>query len=199
MAIAYIGEAYNNAGKAGIVQANTLAAQAHKGQGDGSGMAYIHHPRRVAWNLWRLHDNNIMNRPTEAQIMIALLHDVIEDTYITARDLHNQGFAPHVVKGVEILTKSGKSATYDARIRNIIDNGHSDAMRVKLCDLMDNLHPLRRNEMSMRDPLKAQHLYDKYAPALDKLSAALGINPDNVWRCIHRAQHDQPVNQPKRG
>jgi (p)ppGpp synthase/HD superfamily hydrolase len=150
----------------------------------------------VAENLWRLYYDTIIARPSDAQIMIALLHDVVEDTEITAQDLYNHGFSQHVVEGVKILTKSADSGSYDKRIQTIIDSGHRDAMWVKLCDLMDNLHPHRRTLMQAHDAHRAQRLYDKYAPALNRLSAALGVNSQNVWHCIGKARYDQPVVRP---
>ena len=55
-----------------------IATEAHKGQVDKAGVAYIEHPKFVA---------NLVN--TEEEKIVALLHDVIEDTTVTLQDLKN--------------------------------------------------------------------------------------------------------------
>lgn len=63
-----------------------IAVQAHAGQKDKSGAAYIFHPIRV------------MMRCTspEAQI-VGLLHDVVEDTPVTFEELAGEGFSKNVM------------------------------------------------------------------------------------------------------
>ncbi len=46
-----------------------IAAQAHKGQSDKAGAPYILHPLRM-----------MMRLKTEAEMITAILHDVVEDT-----------------------------------------------------------------------------------------------------------------------
>ena len=63
-----------------VSDAVRIATDAHEGQIDKSGKPYIGHPVRV------------MNRVEgERERMAAVLHDVIEDTRVTAEDLRAAG------------------------------------------------------------------------------------------------------------
>jgi guanosine-3',5'-bis(diphosphate) 3'-pyrophosphohydrolase len=66
-----------------IEQAYLLAKEAHEGQKRHTGEPYITHPVAVATILAQMR----MDPPT---IMAAILHDVIEDTYVEKQDLINR-------------------------------------------------------------------------------------------------------------
>lgn len=107
-----------------IETALQIAAAAHAGQRDKEGRPYILHPLRAMMSV----------EGDDAQI-VAVLHDVIEDTPVTADDLRRAGFAEHVVAAVLCVThdKSEPYADYVVRCR-----GNEIARRVKLADLADN-------------------------------------------------------------
>ena len=65
-----------------LERAIAVAARAHEGQYDKGGAAYILHPLRV-----------MMRVSTPEQRIVAVLHDVIEDTPLTLSDLAREGFA----------------------------------------------------------------------------------------------------------
>ncbi len=78
---------------ASIEKALQIAAQAHEGQKDKDGQPYILHPLRV------------MNAVEgESAKVVAVLHDVIEDTSVTAEELRREGFDEAVLAAVECLT-----------------------------------------------------------------------------------------------
>jgi (p)ppGpp synthase/HD superfamily hydrolase len=66
----------------------------------------------------------------------AVLHDVIEDTPVTAARLREQGIPPAVVDAVVALTHREED-TYEAYIEALAPNDL--ARQVKLADLADNL------------------------------------------------------------
>src|SRR5947208_14635665 len=72
-----------------IERALQIAARAHEGQVDKEGLPYILHPLRVMDGV----------EGTEAKI-VAVLHDAIEDTPVTADDLRREGFDEAVVAAV---------------------------------------------------------------------------------------------------
>ena len=77
---------------------------------------------------------------TEKEILAALLHDVVEDTYVTLDDLRDRGYSDEVVAAVDILTRrSGEP--YSIYIERVSTN--ELARRVKLADLRHNLQPDR--------------------------------------------------------
>ena len=71
-----------------------IALKAHKGQKDKGGEDYFKHPLAVSNKL-----------SGEKDKIVALLHDVIEDTDVTVNDLREAGFSDEVVLAVSVITK----------------------------------------------------------------------------------------------
>ncbi|MBF0213081.1 MAG: GTP pyrophosphokinase [Magnetococcales bacterium] len=133
-------------------QAIALAAQAHLGQVDKSGCAYILHPLRIMMRLE--HDE---------ERMVAVLHDVIEDTEVTFDMLRGMGFSKTVLEALDCLThRHGES--YEAYIERIA--AHPMARRVKMLDLEDNMD-IRRLARPMTD--RDQARLQKYQRAWGRL------------------------------
>src|SRR5947208_3305666 len=112
-----------------IEKALRIAASAHEGQTDKDGQPYILHPLRVMARVEGL----------EAKV-VAVLHDVIEDTQVTADDLREAGFGEPIVAAILCVThrKDESYAEYVVRCK-----GDEFARRVKLADLEDNTRPER--------------------------------------------------------
>jgi len=80
-----------------VQKALVFAIQAHEGQmRKDKKTPYIVHPIMVAMNCAR-------HGMDDEEIAIALLHDVVEDTKITIKDLHKH-FSDRICKGVDSLT-----------------------------------------------------------------------------------------------
>lgn len=133
-------------------QAIAVAAKAHLGQMDKSGHPYILHPLRI-----------MMRLEHEEERMVAVLHDVVEDTRITLVKLRKMGFSELVLEALDRLTHR-PDESYEDYIDRIA--GHPLARRVKLLDLEDNMD-IRRlaNPMTERDLARLQ----KYRRAWGKL------------------------------
>ncbi|HEV0650352.1 TPA: HD domain-containing protein, partial [Streptococcus pneumoniae] len=101
-----------------------IAKKAHAGQVDKAGVDYIQHPLYVASQV-----------NTEQEKAVALLHDVIEDSDITAADLFVSGLSNEVVTAVQILTKK-KGQSYQEYLGKVKSNNL--ARVVKLADLKHN-------------------------------------------------------------
>jgi (p)ppGpp synthase/HD superfamily hydrolase len=116
-----------------LERALQIAVQAHAGQADKSGAAYIFHPIRV------------MTRCTspEAQI-VGLLHDVVEDTPVTFEELEGEGFSKTVMEALRLLTHDSQ-VPYEDYIREIKSN--AIATEAKLGDLQDNMDLRRLQEV----------------------------------------------------
>ena len=112
-----------------IERAFQIAARAHEGQTDKQGLPYILHPLRVMSAV----------EGDDARI-VAILHDVIEDTSVTADDLRREDFGEPILEALDRLThrKGEPYAEYVIRCK-----GHEIARRVKLADLEDNSRPSR--------------------------------------------------------
>ena len=89
------------------VKAVEFIIKKHAGQFDKQGMPYIIHPIEVASNF-----------DTEEEIVVALLHDTLEDTDTTYDELVSI-FGESIAKNVEILTRKSDE-TYKDYIRRVI-------------------------------------------------------------------------------
>ena len=121
-----------------LEKAIILSTKAHAGQKDKSGEAYILHPLFVMSKM-----KNDMGR------IVALLHDVIEDTEITEDDLRKEGFPSEVIDTVKILTRSKNEDYIEDYIQRILTN--SLAIEVKLGDLSHNMDLNRMPNPSEHD------------------------------------------------
>ena len=74
---------------------------------------------------------------TETDGIIAVLHDVVEDTSVTLRDLQIAGYSAQIVDAVKYLTKA-KEEEYEDFIERI--KGNTLAIKIKIADLEDNLN-----------------------------------------------------------
>ena len=107
-----------------IEKALQIAAQAHEGQKDKEGRPYI------------LHSVRVMSRVEgeEAQI-VAVLHDVVEDTKVTLDDLRRAGFSEEILAAVQCVTHRKEEPYADY----VVASKHNPiARQVKLGDLADN-------------------------------------------------------------
>ena len=132
-------------------KAMIIAYNAHYGQEDKSGVPYIFHPIHLAEQM-----------ETEEECLVALLHDVIEDTWITVEQLQTE-FSETVVEAVKLLTHD-KSVDYMDYIRKIKDNPL--AKKVKLADLRHNSDPTRMENPTEKD-IKRSEKYHKAIEILE--------------------------------
>ena len=129
--------------------AGQIAAKAHAGQTDKGGQPYINHPTAVAGMV-----------SSETEKIVALLHDVVEDSTITLDDIRDAGFNMEVVTALDCLTKRTGEA-YEEYLSRVA--GNDIARAVKLADLTHNMDTSRLPDLSEQD-LKRLKKY-KYAVA----------------------------------
>lgn len=120
-----------------IVKAFCVAYKAHKGQKDKGGRAYIFHPVTVAFHV-----------KGHKQKVVALLHDVIEDTNVTYANLIDCGFSDDVVQAVKAITKID-GEPYENYLSRVCQN--EIAKDVKLADLRHNCDLSRLKTVTDRD------------------------------------------------
>ncbi|PYY28311.1 HD domain-containing protein [Paenibacillus illinoisensis] len=123
-----------------------LAAEAHLGQYDKAGDPYILHPLRV-----------MMQLETEAERIVGVLHDVLEDTQVDAIELLKQGFSGQVIEALESVTRR-KEETYFEFVQRAKQN--EVGRKVKLADLKDNMDWNRIKEPT-EDDMKRMQKYQK--------------------------------------
>jgi hypothetical protein len=114
----------NGVGMANLEAAIRIAAAAHDGQKDKQGLPYILHPLRVMLDV----------SGEQAQI-VAVLHDVVEDTQVTFGDLGHEGFSEAILAALQLVTHDKATPYADYVVRCKQD---PIARQVKLADLRDN-------------------------------------------------------------
>ena len=108
-----------------LERAIEIAARAHAGQVDKAGQPYILHPLRV-----------MLSVKGEVDRIVAVLHDVVEDTDVTLGALAAEGFPTEVLAAIEALTKKPDEHRLPAAHRAA---ANPIARVVKLADVEDNM------------------------------------------------------------
>lgn len=106
-------------------KAIALAVEAYRGQKDRAGKPYILHPLRVMHRV-----------QTEDEQIVAILHDVVEDTPWTPEKLAAEGFPQHILDALDCVTKR-EGESYEQFAERSASN--PIARRVKLADLEDDM------------------------------------------------------------
>jgi len=133
-----------------------VATAAHDGYTDKVGVAYIQHPLAVAAAV----------EGTQEKI-VALLHDVVEDTEVTLDDLRGHGFDEIIIAAVDAITKRKGEPLEDylARVK-----ANPVALAVKFADIQHNMLPERHQKLSSETK---KRLHVKYDHALRFLRGGL--------------------------
>ena len=132
-------------------KAMKIAYEAHQGQVDRAGVPYIFHPFHLAEQM-----------DTESECIVALLHDVVEDTDITFEDLEKD-FSSEVISALKLLTHQ-KCIPYMHYVEALKEN--PIARKVKLADLKHNSDITRLSTLTPKDIKRNE----KYKKAIELLS-----------------------------
>ena len=140
-----------------LEDAVSIAALAHRSQKDKAGAPYLLHPLRM-----------MLRMKSEAAMMAAVLHDVVEDTDWTLEQLRERGFPDEVLEAIECLThRDGES--YEEFIGRVEKN--QIAREVKIADLEDNMNIQRIDRIGSKDLARLE----KYHRAWCELTKAGNI------------------------
>lgn len=135
-----------------------IAQEAHKGQRDKGGNPYIEHPLYVASQVETLELK-----------MVAVLHDTLEDSSLTAADLLAAGLPDGVVEAIQVLThEDGNEEAYLDYIRTVAEN--TMAAAVKKEDLKHNMDMSRIPDPTEKDRKRCAK-YEKALQLLEELTA----------------------------
>jgi (p)ppGpp synthase/HD superfamily hydrolase len=125
-----------------LEQAIGIAVEAHRGQRDRCGAPYILHPLRVMFRV-----------ATTRERIVAILHDVVEDTAWTFQDLTARGFPAAIVEALDCVTKRD-GEDYDHFVQR--SGSNSLARQVKIADLEDNMDLRRAQELNDKERERLQ-------------------------------------------
>ena len=132
-------------------KAMQVCFDAHKEQKDKSGLPYVHHPFHLAEQM-----------TDEVTTVVALLHDVAEDTSVTLAELAEQGFGDEVMQALTLLTHD-PAVPYPDYVAAIKKNPIATA--VKLADLRHNSDATRLDTVTDKD----RERLEKYRAAMELL------------------------------
>ena len=138
-----------------LERAIQIAVEAHAGAKDRGGKAYILHPIGV-----------MMRCETDEEKIVAILHDVVEDTDWTFDALREEGFSETIIEALETVTKRSDDEDYDEFVQRSLKN--EIGRKVKIADLRDNLDVTRVGELTDKDIERI----NKYKRALKTLTTS---------------------------
>lgn len=137
-----------------LEQAILFATRAHEGQKDFQGLPYVLHPLRVMNRVRRAGGD-------ETAMIVALLHDVLEDTDVSRGSIR-AAFGDVITDSVVALTRP-RGVDYTGYITLISNNRNRElTVMVKLADLSENL--ARGKETPLPEP-KQSELNKRYKKA----------------------------------
>ena len=135
-----------------LQRAIEIAVNAHREQSRKNGDPYILHPLRLM---------HAVDSATEK--IVAVLHDVVEDTDVTMDQLQSEGFSAEIIEALKLVTHD-EQQPYDEYIASIKTN--PIARIVKLADLSDNSNVFEIPNLADRDLKRLE----KYHRAFKTLS-----------------------------
>jgi (p)ppGpp synthase/HD superfamily hydrolase len=137
-----------------LERAIEIAQEAHKRVKDKGGHDYINHPIRVMHAM-----------SNDQEKIVAILHDVVEDSDWTFERLKEEGFEDSVIESLRCVTKYSEEEDYQEFIRRAATN--KIATKVKMADIEDNLDLSRLGTLTEKDLTRIE----KYKKALKYLKA----------------------------
>ena len=137
-----------------LERAIEIAQEAHKGVKDKGGHDYINHPIRVMHAM-----------SNDQEKIVAILHDVVEDSDWTFERLKEEGFEDSVIESLRCVTKYSEEEDYQEFIKRAATN--KIATKVKIADIEDNLDLSRLGTLTDKDLTRIE----KYKKALQYLKA----------------------------
>ncbi len=151
-----------------VMKAYNYAVEHHGDQKRRSGEDYIIHPIQVAYILSSIGLD-------DATICAALMHDLVEDTDVTIKDIETQ-FSPEIAEMVNGVTKLGK-INYVSAEEEQVENyrkmflAMGKDIRVILIKLADRLHNMRTLKYLTRDRqiANAKETLELYAPLANRI------------------------------
>jgi (p)ppGpp synthase/HD superfamily hydrolase len=145
-----------------LERAIEIAASAHRGHVDKAGQPYILHPLFL-----------MLRFPDLDAMIVAVLHDTVEDSDLTLDGLKEEGFSDAVITAVDALTRR-EDESYEDFISRLGSNPL--ARRVKLADLEHNMDVRRIGSVTSED-LERVEKYHRAWLELRKRDAASASQP----------------------
>lgn len=140
-----------------LARANMLVLIVFKDKKDNAGEPYLRHLNKVSESF-----------KDDKDKCVALLHDLVEDTSFTFKDLESLGFSKDVIDTLKLLTND--LDTYDEYIDRLLNSDNLLAKKVKMADLLDNMNLNRYEKL---DKTNFERVKNKYIKTYIKLTQDL--------------------------
>jgi len=127
-------------------------------QFDKGGLPYFNHLFKVYLNVSDYREK-----------IVALLHDIIEDSDISYSDLREFGYDENIIEMLTYLTKN-KGEYYPDYINRIISSNNISVLNIKLADLKHNMDITRIKNPTIND---YERISKRYEPAYIKIKNKL--------------------------
>ena len=140
-------------------KAYLICERVFDGKSHSSGVPYMEHLVSVAD---RFSDDKAK--------VVALLHDIMKETELTAMELNYIGFPSDIVKTVSLMTREN-GESYDEFINRMINSKNNMAVQIKKADLEQNM------DLSNYESVTDEYLNRidvKYKPQYEKIVGYLG-------------------------
>lgn len=143
-----------------VDKAHNLVKIYFKDKEDLGGNQYSTHLYRVGYKI----ENNLRFSVDSVEeinklYIIAVLHDIIEDTDVTLEFLEKEGFDQIIIEAIDVLTKR-KHENYFDYIKRVKENKYSKI--VKIYDLEDNMDITRLNKLDDIDFKRLKKYWKSY-------------------------------------
>ena len=142
-----------------LERALEIALREHRRRKDKAGAPYILHPIRL-----------MMRLSGDTERIVALLHDVVEDSGLTFNYLRDRGFPERVLGPLRLVTKLPEEHGCDEGYAAFITRLQADpvARRVKMADLQDNMDLTRFKQPTDEDRQRAAKYERAYRQLKEK-------------------------------
>ena len=142
-----------------------LVLKLFNGKLDKSGIPYIVHLMKVYEGVSDYQEK-----------IVALMHDILEDTDITYDDLKEFGYDEELLLILKYLTKE-KGEYYPDYIDRLISSNNIHVLNIKLSDLKHNMDITRIKNPTANDYLRIEQRYmPAYNKILDKLNELINLD-----------------------
>jgi len=128
------------------------------GKVDKSGIPYIVHLMKVYEGVFDYKEK-----------IVALMHDIIEDTSVSLDDLKYLGYDDEVIMMLSYLSKK-KGEYYPDYIDRLISSNNIHVLNIKLSDLKHNMDIKRIENPTMND---YERITSRYMPAYNKIQGKI--------------------------
>lgn len=141
-----------------LERAYVIVTKLFDGKTDFDGDKYINHLRTVSERLYEIDEK-----------IVAVLHDIVNQTDVTFEELEKAGFSKEVVDAVRLLTRDKDNEEYGEFIDRLVSSDNLLALKVKYVDMGLNREKLETAILDIYEKIKLEDKYNgQYERIVDR-------------------------------